>query len=296
MEVTPTPFNPKVGLLRIDEFKSILSKTEEEANNNAGNPQFKKRKQSGSKNDSAEDVFLRQLKAAKNISATCRWILDQVQMQRISNTRNDWFEKSHFTTNCVTQREFNWLEAHSTVEQVLNEYVVAYEQSPKWEPFPRAVLLPEDLEKMATEQAKCLKELEETKKLQSFLVRFGDNASADQHLVGYGNNASNVQWIADTLKRKPNRKAPTNNTTVDAPNENMDDIATSSKCNVIECDYEAIEGTCTNSSCSKFKFCDIHFEHTSHMNHQVGLEDRREDAVSVFKICYFLNAYKYNTY
>jgi len=99
-------------------------------------------------------------------------------------------------------------------------------------------------------------------------------------LVGYGNNASNVQWIADTLKRKPNKKASTNNTTVDAPNDNMD-IAIS-KCNVIECDYEAIEGTCSNSSCSKFKFCDIHFEHTSHMNHQVGLEDRREDAVSVF--------------
>ena len=107
---------------------------------------------------------------------------------------------------------------------------------------------------MATEQAKCLKELEEIKKLQSFLVRFGDNASADQHLVGYGNNASNVQWIADTLKRKPNRKAPTNNTTVDAPNENMDDIA-SSKCNVIECDYEAIEGTYTNSSSVIFILC-----------------------------------------
>jgi hypothetical protein len=51
----------------IDEFKSILSKAEEEANHNAGNPQIKKRKQSGSKNDSAEDVFLRQLKAAKKI-------------------------------------------------------------------------------------------------------------------------------------------------------------------------------------------------------------------------------------
>jgi hypothetical protein len=282
MEVTPTPFNPKVGLLRIDEFKSILSKEEEETNRSAGNPQFKKRKQSGSKNDSAEDVFLRQLKAAKNISATCRWILDQVEMQRISNTRNDWFEKSHFTTNnCVAQREINWLEAHSTVEQVLSEYVDAYEQAPKWEPFPRAVLSPEDLEKMANEKAKCLKDMEETKKLQSFLVRFGDNASADQHLVGYGNNAPNVQWIADTLKRKPTKKkeAPTN-TTVDATNGSMD--ISRRKCNVIECDYDTIEGTCSNSSCSMFKFCDIHLEHTSHMNHQVGLEDRRENAVSVF--------------
>ena len=55
-----------------------------------------------------------------------------------------------------------------------------------------------------------------------------------------------------------------------------------SKCHVIECDYNTIEGTCSNSSCSMFNYCDIHLEHASHMNHQIRLEDRREDTVSVF--------------
>jgi len=276
--VTPPPFNPKDGLLRIDEFSLILSNEEEEANHATGNPQFKKqRKQSGSKSDSTEQVFMRQLKAAKNISTACRWMLDQVEIKRITNTRNEWFEKSHFTTtNCITKREMDWLESHSTVEQVLSEYVDAYEQAPKWEPFPRAALSSKDLEKIASEQEKCRKELEETKKLQSFLVRFADNASADQHLVAYGNNSAQVQWVADRLKTKKNKKKPTN--TDDATNNDMNIVY---KCNVVECEYDTIEGNCGNSSCSMFKFCDIHLEHTSHANHQVRRDDNRNDKVSV---------------
>jgi hypothetical protein len=47
MEVMLTPFDPKVGLLRSDEFKPTPSKEEEETNRCTENSQLKKRKQSG---------------------------------------------------------------------------------------------------------------------------------------------------------------------------------------------------------------------------------------------------------
>jgi len=115
MEVMLTPLDPKVGLLRSDEFKSTPSKEEEETNRCTENPQFKK----------PMDF-------------------------RISNTRNYWFQKSHFTR----------LLCHATGDQLLlSKFVDAYEQAPKWEPFPRAILSPEGLEKMANKKAKCLEEL-----------------------------------------------------------------------------------------------------------------------------------------
>ena len=70
--------------------------------------------------------FTGQLKAAKNISATCRWILDQVQMQRISNTRNDWFEKSHFTKKDIVSAAINGLGLSDKVPFVPDEKIIEW--------------------------------------------------------------------------------------------------------------------------------------------------------------------------
>ena len=106
-----------------------------------------------------------------------------------------------------------------------------------------------------------MQELEDTKKLaQSLLVRVSDSASGDRHMVGYGPN--DTQWISDQLARKPK---PTNTSASAA------DIAIQ-KCNVVECNYDAVEGYCGNSGCSHFHFCDIHLNHNSHSNHEVRQE------------------------
>jgi hypothetical protein len=261
-DVTPPSFDPKHGLLRIDEFNLTLSEEERQSSNSTGPPELKKRKQSGQKKASTEEVFKRQHKAAKNIASTCKWIIEQVLIGRIRNTFNEVFEASHFTEMSITQLEMKWLEDHDTVEKVLAEYVLEYSHAPKWEPFPRACLSPEDLQRIQSEKEKFMQELEDTKKLaQSLLVRVSDSASGDRHMVGYGPN--DTQWISDQLARKPK---PTNTSSASAA-----DIAIQ-KCNVVECNYDAVEGYCGNSGCSHFYFCDIHLNHNSHSNHEVRQE------------------------
>lgn len=262
-DVTPPSFDPKHGLLRIDEFNLTLSEEErQQSSNSTGPPELKKRKQSGPKKATTEEVFKRQHKAAKNIASACKWIIEQVRIGRIRNTFNEVFEASHFTEMAITQLEMKWLEDHDTVEKVLAEYVLEYSHAPKWEPFPRASLSPEDLQRIQSEKDKFRKELEDTKKLaQSLLVRISDSASGDRHMVGYGPN--DTQWISDQLARKPK----TNNS-ASAAAGNHHDIAVH-KCDVVECNYDALDDYCGNSGCSHFHFCDIHLNHNSHINHEV---------------------------
>ena len=265
MEVTPPPFNPKEGIQRMQEFERTLREEEEkEQAENPRNqedelPQRKKRKQQNvKKNESTEQVLKRQYKAAKNIASTCRWVLSQVyNAGRISVTSSEEFEASHFTDYCITKREEQWLKEHSTAEKVLVEVVTAYENAPKWEPFPRENLSPEDQAVLESKQAAYLKELEETRRISEILLsRTGDSASAEQHLIEYG--AQNTGWIQERYARnKTNKPTDTAN------------IATQ-KCDVIECELEAVEGTCGSSICSStLRFCEIHLHHNSHSMHRV---------------------------
>ena len=67
VDVTPPSFDPKHGLLRIDEFNLSLSEEERQSSNSTGPPELKKRKQSGPKKATTEEVFKRQHKAAYKI-------------------------------------------------------------------------------------------------------------------------------------------------------------------------------------------------------------------------------------
>jgi len=262
LDITPPPFDPKDCLQRIQELDRAIREDEEQertakSTEQAENPQRKKRKQQNDKkNQSTEQVLQRQYKAAKNIASTCRWILNLVHINRISVTAKEEFEQSHFTDYCITKREEKWLLDHSTAEAVLNEVAAAYANAPKWAPFPRETLSDADKAILESKQAAYLKELEETRRMSEILLsRTGDSATGDQHLIEYG--AGNTSWIQDRNKAKK-----TTRTTVDN--------ISPKKCDVMECEYDSIEGMCGSSSCSSvLKFCEIHLDHNSHSQHRI---------------------------
>jgi len=268
-DVLPPSFNPKDGLLRINEFTQILSSEEMDQDRRSIDPKVKKRKQSSSKTLSLEDIFNRQHRAAKNIAATCQWVIQQVEMGRIRNTFNSGFEVSHFTDIAITQREMKWLEDHNSVEKVLNENVIAYAHAPKWEPFPKVSLSIDDLRRIEDAKKNFVKEVEEAKKLaQALLVRLGDNASDDQHIIEYGEQST--EWIASKLRKK--------SSTTNKPSASITSSATSAtmmrvtrKCDVEECILEAVEGACgDNIGCSILRFCSMHLPHSSHNLHRIS--------------------------
>ena len=287
-DVTPQPFDPKHGLNRIDEFNQTLRNEAEEDDRRQSNvdPRLKQRKQSAGKgnNESMDDAFKRQLKAAKNVATTCQWVIQQVAIGRVRNTFQNQFEAAHFCDISITQLEMQWLQEHDTVEKVLCEYVLAYAAAPKWEPFPKTTFSAEDLQRIEDDKAKYSKEVEEAKTLaQALLVRLGGNTTANQHLIEYGNQTT--QHIADQLSKKRKKKSSNTSTLTAVAEESSSNLV--QRCDVIECIELRIDGYCGNSGCSHFRFCSLHLAHSSHMNHQVA--QRHEAATAKVAFLYIRN-------
>ena len=271
-EVLPYAFNPKEGLIRMEEFSQVLRDDDDEQDNERRNinPKLKKKK-SGSRKLNKDDIFKRQLKAAKDISATCRWVINEVEKGRIRNTLGGSFEASHFSGICVTQGEMKWLQDHDSEEKVLSEVIFAYSNAPKWEPFPKISLSLEDLQRIEEAKKKYAKEVEEAKKLaQALLVRLSDNVGDNDHQMEYGEGST--EWITAIFRQKRQAKSKAKNPQPLPAAAASNTLATSStsvsvviKCSVTECTEPLVEGRCGNSGCSEFRFCSLHLGHNSHM-------------------------------
>ena len=147
----------------MEEFSQALRDDDDDEQDNERrniDPKFKKKKGGGSRKLKKEDIFKRQLKAAKDISSTCRWVINEVEKGRIRNTLGGSFETSHFSDICITQGEMKWLQDHDSPEKVLSEVIFAYSNAPKWEPFPKVSLSLEDLQRIEEAKRKFAKEVE----------------------------------------------------------------------------------------------------------------------------------------
>ncbi len=246
---------------------------QQDENRQTMNPKVAKKKQGGaSKKLNKEDIFKRQLKAAKAISTGCSWVLNECVRGRIMVTESYSFGTTHFSEICITKAEYKWLEDHNSIEKVLNEVILAYAHASEWEPFPKICLSLEDRQRMEEAAKKNASDVAEAKKLcQTLLVRSSDHVGKDQHQIAYGANNDSTAWIKERLqaKRPQTNKSKKAAATAAAPPPPAapPPVAASvaHKCAVPECVEPTIEGYCGNSGCSQFRFCSLHLVHTSHM-------------------------------
>ena len=246
---------------------------QQDENRQTMNPKVAKKKQGGaSKKLNKEDIFKRQLKAAKAISTGCSWVLNECARGRIMVTDSYSFGTTHFSEICITKAEHKWLDDHNSIEKVLNEVILAYAHASEWEPFPKICLSLEDRQRMEEAAKKNASDVAEAKKLcQTLLVRSSDHVGKDQHQIAYGANNVSTEWIKERLqaKRPPTNKskkaAAASTAAAGPPAADPSAASIAKKCAVPECVEPTIEGYCNNSGCSHFRFCSLHLDHTSHM-------------------------------
>jgi hypothetical protein len=279
----------------MDEFMQALrdEDDQQEESRQTMNPKVAKKNPGGpSKKLNKEDVFKRQLKAAKAIATGCSWVLNECARGRILVTESYSFGTSHFSEICITKAEYKWLEDHNSIEKVLNEVILAYAHAPEWEPFPKICLTLEDRQRMEEAAKKNAADVAEAKKLcQTLLVRSSDNVGKDQHQIAYGANNVNTEWIKERLqeKRPPTNKAK--KAAAAAAAAAAPPASTVHKCAVTECVEPTIEGYCGNSGCSHLRFCSLHLDHTSHMWQPLQQPVSATKAVVVIILCFLSISY-----
>ena len=261
--IQPSPFDPKLGL---DKLESFSDSDDDDVEESAA-PAYKGKRKQPSK---VEDYFTKQVKAAKSIATACEWVLSQVASSRISKTHSRMFGETHFESTQITLAELEWLTMHSELESVLQITSAAYTAAPKWEPFPRISLSPNDLGKIDAERAAHhTKVAEATVIAAKLLIRKGEDAGPMQQVLDYG--YGNAPQMTEKMKRGPNskkqkldlseirRRAGNLLATSKTPKLSSSD----SKCDVLECPELSV-GICLQSTCSKSMFCSIHLAHVSH--------------------------------
>ena len=258
---------------RLTDILSEINKEEEEIEQQqqSNGPPFKKNKTAvSSKQESKAAVLKRQVKGAKSIAATCQWVLKQVEIKRIRRTFGDEFEEDHFSDTHLTNTELKWLENNNTLEKVLSNSCHAYATAPKWEAYQKSILSDADLKKIEEHKQQNIKDLEEADELgRTLLVRIGENAGDNTHILEYGRGSAG--WVREQINKKRSSKKKTTTTTAAAATNESSSIrvAEESICAVEECTEKPIEGSCTAVECSSRRFCDLHLSHNSHSNHRL---------------------------
>ena len=295
-DITPQAFDPADGLDRVSDILSELRQEEDELEQqqNPKCPSFKRKKTSESSSKQQESkaaVLKRQIKGAKAIASTCQWILQQVELKRIRRTFDDEFDADHFSDTHLTNVEIKWLEDNNTLEKVLSISCHAYATAPKWEAYPKATLSEADVIRIEQEKQKHMKAVEEANELgRSLLVRIGENASENEHIIEYGKGST--AWIKEQLCKKRGAKKNNKTSTSAAPAaaETFTSSTTSvttkeSRCAVEECTEKPIEGFCADAECVSRRFCDLHLTHTSHVNHRLRstLQEELEQPVRLLR-------------
>jgi len=303
-DITPQAFDPADGLDRVSDILSELRQEEDELEQqqNPKCPSFKRKKTSEStkQQESKAAVLKRQIKGAKAIASTCQWILQQVELKRIRRTFDDEFDPDHFSDTHLTNVEIKWLEDNNTLEKVLSISCHAYATAPKWEAYPKATLSEADMIRIEQEKQRHMKAVEDANDLgRSLLVRIGENASENEHIIEYGKGST--AWIKEQLCKKRGAKKNKTSTTSAAPAAPAaaETLASStsvttkeSRCAVEECTEKPIEGFCADAECVSRRFCDLHLTHTSHANHRLRtIQEELEQLVRILR-CIIKNIFK----
>jgi hypothetical protein len=257
--------------LGLDKLESYSDGDDDDVEEAAAPANKGKRKQPSK----VEDYFTKQVKAAKS-----KWVLSQVASSRISKTHSRMFGETHFESTQITLAELEWLTMHSELESVLQITCAAYTAAPKWEPFPRFSLSPNDLGKIDAERAAHhAKVAEATVIAAKLLIRKGEDAGPMQQVLDYG--YGNAPQMTEKMKRGPNNKKQKLDVSeirrragnLLATSKTPELSSSDSKCDVLECSEMSI-GICLQSTCSKSMFCSIH--HLSHVSHSLQPEVRKQ--------------------
>ena len=298
-ELTPQPFDPVNDTAAVGGIlEDIAQEDKEMEEHKAGGPPFKREKTyATSKDESKAVVRKRQVKAAKDIAATCQWVLRQLDNGRIRRSFDDEFTENHFADTHLTNVEVKWLEDHNSLEKVLSISSLAYASAPKWEAFPKSTLSVEDLKRIEEEKVKHMKAIAEADELgRSLLVRIGENAG-DRPIIDIGKGGT--AWIAEQLSKKRNKSTATKKkagpaiaaaaavetaaaTGTAATSAVPPTVAEDNRCAVEECIESSIAGVCTDANCAGRHFCDLHLCHNSHSNHRLRVPQVSTDGI-IFK-------------
>ena len=215
--------------------------------------------------DKDGDSFNKQVKAANEIAKACQWVLEQVNVSRISESTNAIFDETHFQAVQLAPNEISWLKAHDSLEKVVHLTCLAYAAAPKWEPYPQSILSVQDLERIESEKYAHRKALEEANRIASqLLTRKGDNADPTMQTIEFGQR--NTEWVRERFAI-----AKTNSSKKKKKKDGLTAITSTidthdGTCDVLECN-EAVVGSCTivaESNCERYRYCALHFDHSSH--------------------------------
>ena len=300
-ELNPQPFDPVNGTAAVDGIlEDIAQEDKEIEEHKAGGPPFKRTKTyTTSKDESKAVVRKRQVKAAKDIAATCQWVLRQLETGRIRRSFDDEFTQNHFADTHLTNVEVKWLEDHNSLEKVLSISSLAYASAPKWEAFPKSTLSDEDLKRIEEEKVKHMKAIADADEWgRSLLVRIGENAG-DRPIIEIGKGGA--AWIGEQLSKKRNKSTATKKKAgaaavaappppgvgavavaapTRAPAPVARTVADDNRCAVEECiEKSIINGICTEAECASRHFCDLHQSHNSHSNHRLRVPQVSTDEI-----------------
>ena len=204
---------------------------------------------------------------AKEIASTASWFLTQLSSRiRTSESLNTYYY-DYYTIN---QAELDWYTSRITARAVLSIVALSYSLAPEWEPLPKIHLSQGDLDIIARREEDHINRIKRARTMaNNLLVRIGQNATEQDHLVEYGKNSTAL--IHEQLQKK--RRANTSSTRQSSSSTRQSSISVvdeSGVC-VFLCDIEdCIEPTlqssapCEHQHCRNYVFCDMHQLHESH--------------------------------
>lgn len=274
-QLTPRPFKPEAALLQAINEGDNEVETPVGVDEPPRTAPMNNREGGGSSSAPNTDAaHKKQFTNAKNIAASCRWILNQAESSRLILTRSRKFEKFHFNTCQINDIELEWLTSNDTTAKVLRNCCSEYDAAASWEPLPTVSLSIEDLARIANEQEKHRQAIEQANIIASqLLVRVGHNAPEDQQILEYG--VGNIEYIAAALRKKRSPAPGSANAASKKARKEKGLILY--KCDIAEC-VESAPATlklCSERGCGKYRYCQV--LHLAHMSHSMHIKRKKRE-------------------
>jgi len=211
---------------------------------------------------------------AKEIASTASWFLTQLSSRiRTSESLNTYYY-DYYTIN---QAELDWYSSRITARAVLSIVALSYSLAPEWEPLPKIHLSQGDLDIIARREEDHIDRIKKARTMaNSLLVRIGQNATEQDHLVEYGKNSTAM--IHEQLQKK--RRANTSSTRQSSKHVYY-------KCDIASCGSlvpSDLVGCCkANVVCNSYRFCSNHLDHDSHtdVNVKRSCREKYDSSMSV---------------
>lgn len=204
---------------------------------------------------------------AKDIASTSSWVISQLK-DRFTEAKDGKF---HFDSFKINELEKAWYSKRTTAKGVLSILAQNYATAPEWEPLPKSLLSPCDLDLIEKRQREHLQKLHRAEEIsRRLIVRLAHDASEEQHLVEYGKGST--QWIQERLQSKRNSSKSDKVPKLNVPQSSLFYYCDVASCNSV---IPAIFlGCCKdNSTCKVYRFCPIH---TAHFSHSENIQKRHK--------------------